>query len=286
MIPKVPALNEPAPTNAPREASASAAAATASIWIGEQSQDGQPFSRGRVLNALFLVATAASTRIDRVVFHDVDLLPDVDRVRGFFAPLPAALGDAALVALNATGEYAGATGYIGGITLLTPAAFVGADGFPNAFQGWGGEDDALRDRVPHSNILTWTRGTVRNLELDPGVRRPSDVRARDSSAMPRDARRAVRQRWKARDSALTGLAGLVYSAVPEEPSGGVAGTSGAGSPAVVIQRHHIHVNVAWPQGPDALPDGWVRAHSALCGLPYYVHTPTGKTSKTPPIPAR
>jgi hypothetical protein len=177
---------------------------TWSIFVGVQCADGRKFSRGRVLNALFFEAVAKQ-HTDRIVLHDVDLLPDAARAQGYSSAF-----SGKCLSLNNTGEYAGMAYYIGGICALAPYDFYQINGFPNEIEGWGGEDDALRDRVGISNIVQYTKGSVENLEEGAFA----FVRARDDERykMPKDERRHIRTLWKERDPAVTGLDELLYSA--------------------------------------------------------------------------
>jgi hypothetical protein len=118
---------------------------TIAVVVGQQSWDGHKFSRGRCLNALAVIAKTWYPNATRFVLHDVDLLPDEVCIAAFRAPLPCdGLG---VLALNGYGEYKTLRGYIGGICVLSVATFFGANGFDQRFEGWGGEDDALRAAV-------------------------------------------------------------------------------------------------------------------------------------------
>ena len=186
------------------------------LIVRQREDDGHKFSRGRLLNAgVQLALHGAAGRIpDRFVFHDVDLIPDVDRARGYFAPLCPPY-PAILLALNTTGEYRTANVYTGGIVAVPSDEFVLINGFPNELEGWGGEDDAFRARVVAmfgpGAIEEWKEGTVMNLELDPKF--VGACRARDNPACkaPKAERRMVRALWaKDKPAGLTGLRELAF----------------------------------------------------------------------------
>jgi hypothetical protein len=224
-----------------------------SLHIGVQASDGHKFARGRVLNALVRIVQEVMPATTRLVFHDVDLLPDVARAAGYGQPLAY---DTAILALNTTGEYAALAQYIGGICAMDIGTFVRVDGFPNQLEGWGAEDDALRSRLPPRSIGAYTAGQVRNLELE-GT---GFVRARDADVfkMPKDDRRRVKDLWRSGDSAITGFSGLVF--------GGKRRASEA--PA-----EHIY---------DLDVFGWETAASKSTGKVYYIHTPSKTSQWVPP----
>lgn len=147
----------------PKRLTAALGQDTWAIMIGEQSWDGRGFSRGRVLNALALMARVRYPSA-RFVFHDVDLLPDVERIRRYMDPLPVGTYKDARSSAGATSALTGVlalhhsvkypmgpephkSGFIGGICAMDPRTFFAVNGFQRDFEGWGGEDDALRDAV-------------------------------------------------------------------------------------------------------------------------------------------
>ena len=74
--------------------------------------------------------------------HDVDLLPCPD-IRPYYATYskyPVHIGD------RWKDKYDFST-FIGGILSLTPKLAKETNGYPNNFWGWGGEDDALYNRL-------------------------------------------------------------------------------------------------------------------------------------------
>jgi len=121
------------------------------VMIIEQSDDDRKFNRGAILNSGY--KNAMNSQYYRgIIFHDIDLLPS-DVMIPFYA-----LGvfnsaytksDKKIVHLaHKWGRYASlGTGYIGGVTMFETTQFNNINGFPNYFAGWGGEDDALRERI-------------------------------------------------------------------------------------------------------------------------------------------
>ena len=228
---------------------------TWSIHIGVQGQDGHKFARGRVLNALVHIVQETLPVCTRMVFHDVDLLPDVARAAGYALPMPPG---AQLLALNTTGEYAELTDYVGGICAVDMAAFVGINGFPNEMEGWGGEDDALRSRLCPGAIAVHTAGHVDNLELGA----VGFVRARDQSQfkMAKEERRRVRQQWQRYHPSVTGYAELVFSGQKR---------------ARKHEEGDAHVY-------DLDLFSWAKATSASTGRPYYSNATTRSSQWLPP----
>jgi len=195
---------------------------------------------------------------ERVILHDVDLIPDRARARGYSLSLPSFKH---ILALNTTGEYSGMTNYIGGICGMSPDTFEEINGFPNEMEGWGGEDDALRDRLPPSAIHEFTDGAAYNLELDPG-HAAMYTRARNCDAFKssKEVRREIRTLWKAHDPSVTGCSQLLFSRkrLP----------SPSDNPDIRIYELDIF--------------GWSAHTSRTTGKTYYVHGPSEKTQWTVP----
>ena len=168
------------------------------ILVGEQSRDGKLFSRGRILNALSKIASAMFPGA-MFILHDIDLLPDSTRVGMYGDDIPSPY---AVTLLNCDGEYAACDVYIGGICAMRPSTFFAANGFMNAFAGWGGEDDCLRNsicRVVGCKRIVYTppaRGTVLNMETCSKFVKPGQVRAKSDERwkMPKEARQALKER--------------------------------------------------------------------------------------------
>lgn len=98
--------------------------------------------------ALFNVGYLESSRLaefDCFIFHDVDLLPQDDRLPYRCADQPIHLS-VALDRYNYKLLYAT---LFGGAVALTRSQFERVRGFSNCFFGWGGEDDDMYIRVHH-----------------------------------------------------------------------------------------------------------------------------------------
>jgi hypothetical protein len=186
------------------------------LLVGTQSNDGKKFSRARVLNALARIAVIKFP--DAVfIFHDIDLLPDLARLRLYVASIPASK---LVTALNHTGEYKDCKNYIGGICAMAADTFFRVNGFNNSFIGWGGEDDALRNAVfrlaGHVDAVHVPEplGAVLNMEVDAAFTRVGQLRARndDRCKMPRTERQALKTALLRQDN-TDGVAELVFNVV-------------------------------------------------------------------------
>jgi hypothetical protein len=117
----------------------------ASIIIVEQSNDGNPFNRGALLNIGFELGKNSNP--DIYIFHDVDLLssPKIYHLYNIYPEHPIHIG-----ALWKT-KYNFYT-FFGGINSFNKEDFEKINGFPNTFYGWGGEDDAIFNRIAINDI--------------------------------------------------------------------------------------------------------------------------------------
>lgn len=138
------------------------------IYIGQQSDDGHEFSRGRVLNALARQARELhGTANVRYILHDIDLLPTVPRARLYGAPWR----ERAFALWSDSPKYKNPR-FIGGVLGIDAEAFWHVNGFHNFFRGWGGEDDALLRLLEANGVGVQRDGTVghmTDLENEPFV---------------------------------------------------------------------------------------------------------------------
>ena len=113
------------------------------IVIVEQTDDGQLFNRGKLLNVGFEMY-----RHDCNVFvmHDVDMIPS-DSLLPWYSCRPPCPLHVAWVHEDVSGHGSPYAHYVGGIITMTAEHMDQTNGFPNNFWGWGGEDDELRRRM-------------------------------------------------------------------------------------------------------------------------------------------
>ena len=110
------------------------------VLVIEQSQDNRKFNRGALLN----IGTryAEKSGAEYVIHHDVDLIPLAPIVPYYtaFPQEPIHIGKA----WRDKYDYAR---FMGGTLSISIADVKKSNGFPNQFWGWGGEDDAMRERL-------------------------------------------------------------------------------------------------------------------------------------------
>ena len=113
------------------------------IYIIEQDENNK-FNRGKLLN----VGIKLAKNIEHYIFHDVDLIPDTNLLE-YYSTYPSIPIHIARVWKDKYTGYA----FFGGIVSISKKQILQTNGFPNNFWGWGGEDDALYNRVAKINKI-------------------------------------------------------------------------------------------------------------------------------------
>lgn len=113
------------------------------IFVIEQSDDGKKFNRGKLLNIGLKIAMDEKYRI--LITHDVDLLPQENILNYYLKKFKFPMH----IAWQWKTKYTFSE-YFGGIVSFNPTSVKKINGYPNDFWGWGGEDDALYNRVAHT----------------------------------------------------------------------------------------------------------------------------------------
>jgi hypothetical protein len=137
------------------------------ITIVEQSQDGNRFNRGALLNAGYL----NNPNYDVYIFHDVDLLPNDNMINIYSTRF--SQNDIIHFA-GGWDRYTG-TDYIGGVTLIGRQVFLNINGFPNDYWGWGGEDDEIKRRLESINLYS----NLTKINIEDSYRDLEDIKTVD-----------------------------------------------------------------------------------------------------------
>ncbi|XP_017553723.1 beta-1,4-galactosyltransferase 5 [Pygocentrus nattereri] len=114
------------------------------FYVVEQASD-EPFNRAMLFNVGFKEAMK-DLHWDCVIFHDVDHILENDRNYYGCSEMPRHFA----VKLNKYSYMLPYDEFFGGVSGLTSEQFQKINGFPNAFWGWGGEDDDLWNRVQYA----------------------------------------------------------------------------------------------------------------------------------------
>lgn len=109
------------------------------LVVAEQEQ-GLPFNRAALLNAGFL----SSFHIcDYFAFHDVDIFPtSLNNTYGY--------PETPTHCYSSTNYWNQHQNLVGGVLLITLEQYIKANGFSNAFWGWGWEDNDMYQRIIES----------------------------------------------------------------------------------------------------------------------------------------
>ena len=124
------------------------------ILIVEQA-GAEKFNRGSCLNAGVKWALYKNIDVDRICFHDVDLIPHSSMREAY---------NQSNIHLARSWERYDTDTYLGGALTLDTALFTRVNGYPNRFKGWGGEDDELRERLQGIEIKRFKGGEYTDLE--------------------------------------------------------------------------------------------------------------------------
>jgi len=118
------------------------------VYVIDQN-NAEKFNRGLLLNIGFYLAQ--KNGYDRYLFHDVDSYPDETLFPQYFQYLE----DTIHFASPLLGYKYTYPDFLGGVEGFTEEDYLTVNGFPNTFLGWGGEDDALYNRLAAENITVF-----------------------------------------------------------------------------------------------------------------------------------
>lgn len=93
------------------------------------------FNKGRVMNAAYLEALKIDPNIDCFIFHDVDLVPEDDRIPYSCPPFPRHLS-AAIDKFDYKLPY---DYLVGGVFAISKNHYKLTNGYSNIYWGWGAE---------------------------------------------------------------------------------------------------------------------------------------------------
>lgn len=120
------------------------------VYVIEQSPN-EKFNRGLLLNVGFHILDKSNKKYDKYIFHDVDSLPNQELFNQYFMFVRKNVHYASPY-LGYKYNY---PGFVGGVISLTKSTYKKINGFPNNFYGWGGEDDALGQRIRRNDITLY-----------------------------------------------------------------------------------------------------------------------------------
>ncbi len=115
------------------------------IYVINQHNNIQ-FNRGLLLNIGYYIAS--NFKYDRYIFHDVDTYPDKTLFELYFKDL-----DKIIHFQRPDNSKYDFPEFFGGDESFNSEVFEQVNGFPNNFFGWGGEDDALYNRLVINKII-------------------------------------------------------------------------------------------------------------------------------------
>jgi hypothetical protein len=131
------------------------------IYIIEQSDDNKKFNRGALLNIGFTIAKNKKQH-NIYIFHDVDLIspPEISKVYSHNLQYPIHIA-------SLWKEKYKFNEFLGGIISFNENIYKKVNGFPNSFFGWGGEDDAMYNRLTINNIPVYniTLSSTQNISI-------------------------------------------------------------------------------------------------------------------------
>ena len=114
------------------------------VLIVEQTE-GEKFNRGILLNIGYEYIVKNLPEATTFLFHDVDILMDKDAIQKYYGndgKELVHLGD-----MIKGDKYKGSVNFLGRVLKTSKDVYRKLNGFPNTFYGWGGEDDALSNRI-------------------------------------------------------------------------------------------------------------------------------------------
>ena len=121
------------------------------------------FNLGVLKNIGFQMASKKHNKGEYYILSDVDLLPSPELIKDYltYPKSPIHLANMG-TRYNVDGSD---PNFLGGVISVSKQDFEKANGYPNNFWGWGGEDNALNERFKKNNIkVTKSQAPVIDLE--------------------------------------------------------------------------------------------------------------------------
>ncbi|CAF0902217.1 unnamed protein product [Brachionus calyciflorus] len=107
------------------------------------------FNKGRVMNSAYLEVLKVDPKIDCIIFHDVDLIPEDDRNIYTCSSRPRHLS----VAIDKFDYVLPYSYLVGGVLSIRTDQYKLTNGYSNSYWGWGGEDDDFSVRIKKANLI-------------------------------------------------------------------------------------------------------------------------------------
>jgi hypothetical protein len=138
------------------------------IYIIEQSDDGELFNIGKLKNIGFDIAKKDYS-YDNYIFSDIDIIPDYELIKYYSKSLKYPISLALRGTRYMDNRNIDKKIFIGSLLGFSKDQFEKINGYPNNFWGWGGEDDALINRLLNSgyNKIYYPKiGSIIDIEED------------------------------------------------------------------------------------------------------------------------
>ena len=168
------------------------------VYVVEQTNEGH-FNCGLMKNIGFLYCLNYNTLSDsvpkQVIFNDVDCWPETsEAIRHYLFECP----------VKIINHIYGRSFCLGGIFSIRTNDFILVNGFPNDFEGWGGEDNLLEIRMAHNNIIRYIDESDKSTRYERHLSKPhiTEDAEHDRDITNRDLNEI---KWKKGMENLTGL---------------------------------------------------------------------------------
>jgi hypothetical protein len=119
------------------------------IYIIEQSKDNEFFNIGKLKNIGYIISKSEK-KFDHYIFSDIDTIPDYDLMEYIIKKT-----DKPICLANRGTRYQSKNNksgkpFLGALISFSGKIFEKINGYPNNFWGWGGEDDAVINRLSNN----------------------------------------------------------------------------------------------------------------------------------------
>ena len=196
------------------------------VIVAEQTM-GKKFNRGALLNAAakFVLESGYVQPVrkgHRFILHDVDLLPMHDLAYAY-CEMPS---HCPVFHIASVWKRYDSDTYLGGVLSIQQDALIKVNGFPNMFEGWGGEDDEFRRRLlwHHIPVERAVKGTLKDLE---------NLTLEEKLKHLRNSGEKCTNKWEVRDH---------YNSVRREHVEGYA-ENHCQTDVIHVSQKHIHIRI-------------------------------------------